>query len=155
MNRAIILFCATLALSACTGTAGLSPAMTARMDVQGAQLDRTAAIGIINQFRASRSVSPLIADAELDAAAQTLAAQYAKSGKTPTRPAIAGIILTSAGYATLADTFSGWRSGPADANTLADAAQTRAGIGVAYTPNSNFGVHWVMLLAPSPTPAVQ
>lgn len=149
MTRLLIALGAALMLSACTGTAGLTPALTARMDQSGAQLDRAAAIGIINQYRATRGSAPLVADAELNAAAQTLAAQYASAGKTPGKPDNAAVILTSAGYATLADTFSGWRNSGKDADTLADANHTRAGIGVIYSANSNFGVYWVMLLAPA------
>lgn len=147
--------CIALALTACTGTAGLSPAMTDRMDVAGANLNRPAAIGIVNQFRASRGVAALAQDANLDTLAQTLAAQYSKTGKTPKKPDSTGIILTSAGYATLADTFSGWRNGGNDAAVLADPAYSKAGIGVAYSPNSNFGVHWVMLLAPMTSTTAQ
>jgi uncharacterized protein YkwD len=118
------------------------------MDEPGARLDRGAAVNIVNQFRVSRGANQLSLDETLNDTAQKLAAQYATSSKTPNRPDNAAIILTSAGYATLADTFSGWRNGSKDADELANITHKRAGIGVAYTSNSNFGVYWVMLLAP-------
>jgi len=138
-----------LGLAGCAPTAqtmGLSSGLTARMDQPGAQLDRAEALGIINQYRASLGVPPLTADAGLDAQAQQLAQAYASSGNTPRRPDAVPAMRVSAGYANFAETFSGWRNSPADAQVLADRASGRAGLGVAYNPNGAYGIHWILLL---------
>ena len=54
----------------------------------------------------------------------------------------------SAGYATFAEVFSGWRAVPADASALATPGVGRAGLGVVYEPASQNGVYWVLVLAP-------
>lgn len=137
-----------LSLAACsTGGGGmLSAGLTQRMDAPGASLNRAEALGIVNQFRAASGVSPLSADASLDATAQSLAAQYASTGTSPKSPAGSVGLRTSAGYPNFAETFSGWRNAPQDAAVLTDRSATRAGIGVAYDPNSTYGVYWVLLL---------
>jgi uncharacterized protein YkwD len=134
-----------LSLAACTGAGTLAPGLTARMDAPGATLDRASALNIVNQFRATRGAHALVADAALDARAQALATEYATTGTAPRNSGEAAAIRVSAGYADFAETFSGWRNSEADARALIDPAHTRAGIGVAYTPNSAYGVHWVML----------
>lgn len=134
------------ALAACSAPTGLAPGLTARMDAPGAQLDRREALQIINQLRASRGAGPLVADTGLDAEAQTLAANYARTGTSPKKPADVNAIRLSAGYNNFADTFSGWRSTSAETSAVVDPANTRAGFGVAYTENSTYGVHWVLLL---------
>ena len=143
--RSIIAIAIVLGLAACSAPSGLAPGLTARMDAPGAQLDRAEALNIVNQFRATRNAPALIADADLNTQAQTLAAQYASSGNRPAKPDSVAAMRISAGYATFAETFSGWRSTEADARALLDAEHKRAGIGVAYSANSTYGVHWVML----------
>jgi len=137
----------SLLVASCASGA-LSPGLTARMDQGGANLDRAEAINLINQFRATRGANPLVIDPSLNASAQELAAGYASSSNRPTKPDD-GILQMqlSAGYPTFANTFSGWRSRTSDAAAIADPDATRVGIGVAYAPNSTFGVHWVLLLA--------
>lgn len=138
-------------LVACTGGA-LSPGLTARMDQSGASLNRTEALGLINQYRSSRGAPPLTADSSLDTIAQSLATQYASNSNRPDKPD-ANIIhmRLSAGYLNFAETFSGWRASSADADAIADPTTTSAGLGVAYSPNSAYGVHWVLLLSGPPT----
>jgi len=140
-------FLLVLFVSSCASTA-LSPGLTARMDQSGANLDRAEAINLINQYRAVRGSTPLSIDDSLTAIAQRLAVQYASTSNRPAKPE--GDIIQmqlSAGYANFANVFSGWRGRVADANAIADASATRAGIAVAYSPNSNFGIYWVLLLA--------
>lgn len=144
-------------LAACS-SGGLPVGLTARMDQPGASLDRVEARSLINQFRSSRGVQPLSSDPALDAQAQTIANQYAQTSTRPDKPDNVIHIRVSAGYANFAETFSGWRGQTADANAIADPGVNRMGIAVAYSPNSEFGVHWVLLLAgPStgPVPSVQ
>ena len=137
-----------LTLAACGPTGGLAPGLVARMDAAGARLDTAAALGMINHLRSSRGVPALVSDPALDAAAQQAADAYAASAKSPPKPDAAGVILTSAGYLTFAETFSGWRGSEKDTATLADPAMRRAGLAVKWSGSSEFGSYWVLLLAP-------
>ncbi|MBJ6987017.1 CAP domain-containing protein [Devosia sp. MC521] len=125
--------------------AGLQPALTARMDVPNARLDSQQAIALVNAYRANQNMPPLVADAGLNGSAQALANQYAQTGVAPSMPGGLVQMKLSAGYATFAETFSGWRNNPADAVALA-ANASKAGIGVAFNPNSAYGIHWVLVL---------
>lgn len=137
-------------LAACSGApsggGALAPGLVAQITAPGAQMDRQAALNIVNQYRATRGVAPLAADSGLDAQAQTVATQYASSGNPPSKPADAVAMRLSAGYTNFAETFSGWRNSPADANVLAQADAQRVGFAAVYDPNSAYGTHWVMLL---------
>lgn len=139
-----------LGLAACSPSASpniaLSSGLTARMDAPGASLNRTEAIGIVNSYRSTTGAPALTADATLDSTAQALAAQYASTGTPPSTPAGVTAIKLSAGYATFAETFSGWRNSPADAAVLTNGTARRGGVGVAYNASSNYGVYWVLLL---------
>ena len=137
---------AILALGACSSGGALSPGLSQRMDTPGAQLNRVEALGIVNNYRSQSGAGALTEDAGLDAQAQQLATQYAKTGKQPAKPAGVVQIRYSAGYFTFAETFSGWRNSPADAPALLDKAATRAGIASVYSAGSPYGVYWVILL---------
>ncbi len=147
-----LLLAAGFAISACSmggapASAGLAlaPGLSARMDQPGASLDKAQAIGIVNAYRATTGLPPLTPDPALDGTAQALANQYAQTGTPPTTPqGLAGMKL-SAGYATFAETFSGWRNNPADAAGLR-ANASRAGVAVAFNPTSSYGIHWVLVL---------
>lgn len=141
---------AILTLGSCTGfdNGALPAGLTARMDAPGANLDRSAAIAMVNHFRANQGVNQVSEDADLDARAQALAAQYAQAGKPPASDNSGpGVVRYSAGYSTFADTFSGWRNAPEDAGALARPGVTRAGLGVAYVANSAYGVYWVLIMS--------
>ncbi|WP_374621848.1 CAP domain-containing protein [Devosia sp.] len=141
---------ATLALllGACSFGGGqpLSPGLTQPMNQPGARLNRVEALFLLNDYRRAQGTADLRGDAVLDTTAQTLAANYAKSGAQPTLPPGAVAMRLSAGYATFAEVFSGWRGVPADAAALASPSASRAGLGVAYDPNSSLGVYWVLVL---------
>jgi uncharacterized protein YkwD len=139
---------AAAALAGCSAGGGgaLSAGLTQRMDTPGANLNRAEALGIVNHFRATSGAGQLSADASLDATAQSLAADYAKSGTAPKTPAGTAGMRTSAGYPNFAETFSGWRNSPEDAAVLNERGASKAGVGVAYDPNSTYGVYWVLLL---------
>ena len=138
------LLCSAI-LAACSGGGGLAPGLTERMDQPGANLDRAVALNMVNQFRASEATAPLAADSSLDSEAQRLAAEYAASGTVPARPDSIASMRVSAGYSSFAETFSGWRNSAADAEALLAEGHSAAGLGVAYSANSAYGVHWVML----------
>lgn len=138
----------TLAIAGCSagGGAPLSAGLSARMDQPGANLNRVEALGIVNAYRTTSGTAALAADAGLDSSAQALATAYAKSGTAPKMPDGAVAMRVSAGYATFAETFSGWRNSPDDAQVLSSGAATRAGLGVAYNSGSTYGVYWVLIL---------
>lgn len=145
-----VLFVCLIGLAACTGapvTTGLAPGLTAQINSPGAQMDRGAALSIVNQYRSIRGAATLVADAGLDAQAQTIAGQYANAGTPPRAPEGLVAMRLSAGYENFAETFSGWRNSPADADAMASTGARRAGFAVVYNPNSAYGTHWVMLLA--------
>ena len=149
--RLTLIACAALVaigLSACSPSGGLAPGLVARVDATGAKLDAAVALGLINDLRQSRGVAPLVRDAALEAKAQAAADAYARSGKSPKAPDGAERILTSAGYLTFAETFSGWRGAQKDTEALSDGAMRRAGLAVTWDGNSGFGSYWVLLLAP-------
>ena len=123
----------------------LSPGLSARMDQPGASLDRAQAIGMINAYRATNGLPALTPDAALDGTAQALANQYAQTGTPPRAPQELTVMKLSAGYASFAETFSGWRNSPADAVAL-KATAGKAGIAMAYNAASTYGVHWVLVL---------
>jgi uncharacterized protein YkwD len=138
---------AALMLAACSGGGGgLSAGLTAPMDRPGASLNRADALAILNDYRRTTGAAAMRADPLLDAMAQDLAVGYAQSGKSPALPPGAVALRVSAGYATFAETFSGWRNSPPDASVLAERAATRAGLGVTYDANSTYGVYWVLVL---------
>lgn len=138
-------------LAACSGSApvssGLAPGLVAEINAPGAQMDRQAALNIVNQYRSLRGVPALSGDANLDAQAQAVATQYASTGTPPRQPAGVAAMRLSAGYTNFAETFSGWRNSPADADVLALGAASRVGFAAVYNANSAYGTHWVMVLA--------
>lgn len=139
---------ALMALGACSSGGGaLSPGLAQRMDTPGAQLNRVEALGIVNNYRSQSGAGALTEDASLDAQAQQLATQYAKTGKQPAKPAGVMQIRYSAGYFTFAETFSGWRNSPTDAPALVDKSATKAGVAAIYDAASPYGVYWVIVLA--------
>ncbi|WP_127144191.1 CAP domain-containing protein [Pelagibacterium montanilacus] len=140
-------------LAGCLGPAaapsgGLAPGLVTPISSEGAQMDRGAALGLINQYRSVRGVSALSADTTLNAQAQAVAAQYAATGTAPSRPSGASVMQLSAGYENFAETFSGWRNNRTDADALATSGASKAGLAVVYAPNSSYGTHWVLLMAP-------
>lgn len=147
----IAIVLAGLAVAGCSmggassGAIALAPGLSARMDQPGASLDRAQAISMINAYRATNGLPALTPDAALDGSAQVLANQYAQTGTPPSAPQGLVVMKLSAGYATFAETFSGWRNSPADAVAL-KATATKAGIAVAFNGASTYGVHWVLVL---------
>lgn len=142
---------AALAMAGCASFGGgsspeaLAPALSARMDQPNATLDTQQAIGLVNAYRATRNMPPLVADAGLNGTAQALANQYAQTNNAPGKPQALAQMKLSAGYATFAETFSGWRNNATDAAGLA-APAGKAGLAVAYNPASSYGTYWVLVL---------
>jgi uncharacterized protein YkwD len=147
LARAAVPLLLSLAVAACSSGGALSPGLAARMDIPGAQLNRAEALGIVNNYRQTNGAGALTEDAGLDATAQQLATQYARTGKQPPKPQGVMQIRYSAGYFTFAETFSGWRNSPADATALADPTATKAGVAAVHDKDSAYGVYWVIVLA--------
>jgi uncharacterized protein YkwD len=133
-------------LAACSSGGQLSAGLTARMDQGGAQLNRAEALGIINHYRSTVGVGALTEDAALNATAATMAANYAKTGRQASKPDGTIEIRYSAGYATFAETFSGWRNSGQESQVMSGKTPTRAGIAVVYEPTSPYGVYWVVIV---------
>jgi uncharacterized protein YkwD len=133
-------------LAACSSTR-LSDGLTQRMDQSNAQLNKAEAIGIINHYRTTVGAGPLTEDPGLSAQAQAIAATYAKTGRQAAKPEGTSEIRYSAGYATFADTFSGWRNSGQESLVMSGTSVTRAGIAVVYEENSPYGVYWVVIVA--------
>ena len=139
-----------VALGACSfgGGAPLSEGLTTPMNRPGAQLNRVEALFLLNDYRRQNGAADVRGDTVLDSTAQTMAQNYAKTGAQPLLPPGTSVMRLSAGYATFAEVFSGWRAVPGDAAALSNASVGRAGIGVVYDPASANGVYWVLVLAP-------
>lgn len=146
---AIIVLAAALAGCSMGGGGGtsiaLAPGLSARMDQPGASLDRTQALSIVNAYRATNGIPALASDTGLDGTAQVLANQYAQTGTPPKTPQGLRVMKLSAGYATFAETFSGWRNNPADAAGLTSPGG-KAGVAMAFNPASSYGVYWVLVV---------
>ena len=117
------------------------------MDSGTAQLNTADAIGIINHYRATVGVGPLVEDPALSAQAKLIAANYAKTGRQAAKPEGTSEIRYSAGYATFAETFSGWRNSSQQSLVMSGKTVTRAGIAVVYEEASPYGVYWVVIVA--------
>jgi len=146
----VLALAAALALAGCSssgpiGGGALAPGLSARMDTPGAQLDRAGAISLINAYRSTMGLPAVTPDEGLDGSAQALVNQYALTGNPPRTPGGVASMKLSAGYSTFADTFSGWRNNPADAQGLL-ANATKAGVAVAFNGSSSYGVYWVLVL---------
>ena len=137
---------AALVLLAACSTGRLSPGLTDRMDSSTAQLNKAEAIGIINHYRATVGVGPLVEDPSLSAMADQMARNYAKTGRQATKPEGTSEVRYSAGYPTFAETFSGWRNSDQKSLVMSGSSVTRAGIAVIYEENSPYGVYWVVIV---------
>ena len=113
-----LLSAALMVMLAACSSGGLPAGLSQRMDAKGVTFDRAQAIAIINQYRGTTGSGALTEDPALDAAADALVLQYAKSGTQLPKPAGAVPIRYSAGYFTFAETFSGWRNSPAISTAL-------------------------------------
>ena len=135
-----------LAVAGCSTGGGLSSGLTARMDQGGAQLNKGEALGIINHYRSTVGAGPLVEDPTLSATAATMAANYARTGRQAPKPEGTMEIRYSAGYATFAETFSGWRNSGQASIAMSGNQATRAGLAVVYEENSPYGVYWVVIV---------
>ena len=146
LARIALVVAFAMSAAACSTGGQLSSGLTARMDQGGAQLNKGEALGIINHYRSTVGVGPLTEDPALSATAATMAAAYAKTGRQASKPDGTIEIRYSAGYATFAETFSGWRNSGQASQVMSGKTPTRAGIAVVYEPTSPYGVYWVVIV---------
>jgi len=146
LSARIAIAAALLVLAACSTGGGLAPGLTQRMDSSTAQLNTADALGIINHYRATVGAGPLAEDPALSATAGQMARNYAKTGRQAPKPEGTAEIRYSAGYATFAETFSGWRNSGQQSLVMSGTGVTRAGIAVVYEENSPYGVYWVVIV---------
>lgn len=147
LSRLALIVALSAALAACSGGgSSLSPGLSARMDVAGAQLNRSEALGIINNYRATQGLPPLSNDPALDAIAQNAVTSYARTGRQSPVPEGATEIRYAAGSSNFADTFSGWRGQDDKPAALTSNRVTRAGLATVYDANTPYGIYWALVV---------
>lgn len=172
MKRAPVVLAALLALfvAACDGT-GRKPPVYQDMTAPAARLNAAAARDMINAYRRTEGLPPVVLDSTLTAVAETearaVAARTMASGRVSPTPdfdkrlAAAGYPATSvsqnvsAGYFTIAEAFSGWRESPQHRATMLKADATDMGIAAYYAPRAKYKVYWVLVMAGRTQPQSQ
>lgn len=127
----------------------------------GARVDAAAARAMLSGYRHSNGLPGVTIDPEL----MRLAAQQAKAMASANRLShnVIGTLgkrlqragyrareaaeNLSAGYYTIADAFSGWRSSPPHRANMLLRHVTRMGIAAAYAPHTRYKVFWSLILA--------
>lgn len=158
-------------VSACGPTAPVEPPFYRNLGSGDAQIDAESALTMINRYRANKGEGELVLDPVLQRVAQDQAREMAAEGRTDVSlkrgnaararldragyrpgPAVENV---SAGYWTLAEAFSGWRSSPGHDRTMLDGRMTRMGIATAYRSGSKYKVFWSLVLAAPQDSAVE
>lgn len=144
-----------LALAGCAERqAPARPAFYRELASYGARLDTTSAQSLLNDYRRSIGLAPLVLDAGLQAEAQRRADESARGGTIADGSRGSGrtqggrLEILSAGYYTMSDAFSGWRGSPSHDAKLRSPAARRFGIATAYAPDSKYKVYWAVILEP-------
>ncbi len=165
---AALLLCGVLisaaALAGCTGDnnppAG-EPSFYQSLAHADARLDAKAAQSMISGYRANNGLGPVTVDPELMKLAGEQAHAMAARDKLdhavehPFQERIqksgfdasVAVENISAGYYTLAEAFSGWRSSPPHRANMLNRSVTRMGIAAVYAPQSKYKVFWALILA--------
>jgi uncharacterized protein YkwD len=126
-----------------------------------AVLDAAAAQSMISSYRSANGLPPVTLDPKLMRLAKAQAVAMAASGKLDhdvVKPfaeriqnssfdAAVAVENIGAGYHTLAEAFSGWRSSPPHRANMLNAVVTRMGIAAVYAPKSKYKVFWSLILA--------
>lgn len=164
-NRARI-FALGLALAGLAGCAtgklpSGQPSFYRSLAHPGARVDAAAARAMLSGYRRSNGLRGV----SIDPALMRLAAQQAQGmaranrlshnvvGTLGERLRRAGYRAreaaenVSAGYFTIADAFSGWRSSPPHRANMLLKHVTRMGIAAAYAPHTRYKVFWSLILA--------
>jgi uncharacterized protein YkwD len=139
IRRVLIVLLTALTLVGCAST-GIEPAPH---NDEAPELTIGQAIELINNFRASTGVAPLVEDSALDTYAVQVASTIALVGKLSS---VEGVRQAryAAGVERVEQALAIWRNDPVGATAMLDPLATKAGIGaVVY---SGKGAHWVLLL---------
>ena len=160
--------CRLLSLLAFAGLAACAqppakPAFYQDLGSPSAAINTAAAANLINNYRQNNGLPPLQVDPVLNQIAQEqadlLAArdsiQVSLGGeraidarlKAAGYPAASAVENVSAGYRTMAETFSGWRELKTHNAHMLDPNATRFGIATAYAPGSKYKVFWAGIFA--------
>ena len=160
--------CRLLALVALAGVAACAkppekPSFYQDLASPSATIDTAAAVNLINNYRQNNGLPPLTVDPALNRIAQeqadVLAArdsiQVSLGGeraiearlKATGYPASSAVENVSAGYRTMAETFSGWRELKTHNAHMLDPKATRFGIATSYAPGSKYKVFWAGIFA--------
>lgn len=159
---AVMALAAALGLSAC-GSSNPAPstdAMYRRLDSANASLDSGMARAMISAYRGNKGLNALVVDPALTAQAAAQAAQMAAADRPGTAEGVKAELArqgtggrvganVSAGYRTLAEAFSGWRDSPQHNQVMLMPGVTRMGIAAVRSPQSKYGVYWVLVVAGS------
>ncbi len=151
-----------LGLSGCSSPSQIQaipasqPAFYISLADASARIDAGSALSLINGYRQNLNLAKLSLDEGLMREAEARADQHARSQTIADGSRAAGeggdmqivnMQIVSAGYYTMSDAFSGWRSSPTHDRKLRQADARRMGIATAYSPGSKYKVYWVLILA--------
>lgn len=161
--RMVILAVTSLMLTACVST---PTKFTGNVPVRDVSQD---AVGLINQFRASNGLGPVMVDSSLVDAARYQAVAMASAnvlsheigGDFTSRMNSAGFVYANAaenvgaGHATVEDAINAWIRSPHHHENMLMKDATRMGMVVADAPNSRYHNYWALDLASSGAGAPQ
>jgi uncharacterized protein YkwD len=140
-----------------------TPVFYRDLSMPGATVDQRMAAAMITDHRRNHGLGPVVADARLSEIARDLAA--AMAARDEVRESLRAaplndrlrrrgytVITTadetvSAGYRTLAEAFSGWRSSPSHDRIMRLRGATQLGIATVPAPSSRFRVYWALVMA--------
>ncbi len=146
-----------LALVSCSEPAqqpaSSKPSFYTNLAESGAQLDERSALSLINGYRQNLGLKALVLDPALVEQAHTKALAHGANGsigdgsKLASKDRSGAGEIVSAGYYTMSDAYSGWRSSPAHDATLRLKTASRLGIAATYAPGTKYKVYWVVMVA--------
>ena len=161
--RFVVLGCAALLLAACVST---PMKISGNVPVRDVSQE---AVGLINQFRASNGLPPVIVDAGLVETARYQAVAMASAnvlsheigGDFTSRMNSAGFVYANAaenvgaGHSSVADAINAWIRSPHHRENMLMKDATRIGMVVADAPTSRYRNYWALSLASSAAGAPQ
>ena len=125
--------------------------------------DASAALRLINNYRAAKGVAPLAIDPQATAAAEMLAKDMAlhdRMSHTGPNGQDVGKRLLAAGYsysvasenvavgqATIEETVAGWKASPGNSRNMLLAKAKHIGIAYENKPDSRYKTFWVLVVA--------
>lgn len=162
MPRRNLCLLAIVVLCGCTGPAGPQAVQTPRAPVEEVRLDPETARRMINDYRASKGLGPLMLDERLARAARRHSVDLASldrldhkgsDGSDPWQrareagfqPRVAAENV-GAGQRSIAEVIDGWRNSPGHDRNLLLPDATHMGIALEVNPRTKFGTFWTLVL---------